>query len=114
MKYIAGSLAMSDEIKASDKKYAIFLIDEAAKEGNTLALTQMGLIMLDGSDSSFDCERASNYFSKESLSLVAFQQRIELAKLGIKQEKYFFSFIKYVQLMMVGYKNAFVNALYLM
>lgn len=31
MKYIAGSLAMSDEIKASDKKYAIFLIDEAAK-----------------------------------------------------------------------------------
>ena len=37
----------------------------------------------------------------------------ELAKIGIKKGLYMFSFIKYVQLMMVGYKNAFINSLYL-
>lgn len=73
----------------------------------------MALVMLDGSDASFDCEKSAEYFSKEALSYKSFQQRIEIAKMGIKNGKYLFSFMKYVQLMMVGYKNSFVNAFYL-
>lgn len=112
LKYLAGSLVLSGEIEGT-KEYAIQLIEEAAKEGNTMAMTQMGILFVDGSDLSFDCSRATEYFSKDALSRKVFQQRIELAKLGMKKGLFMFSFIKYTQLMMVGYRNAFINAMYL-
>lgn len=34
--------------------------------------------------------------------------------MGIKKERFMFSFIKYTQLMMIGYDNAFINGYYLM
>lgn len=76
-------------------------------------MVQMGLLFVDGSDLSYDCMRAVEYLSKEAVSHKIFLQRVELAKIGIKKEMYMFSFIKYVQLMMVGYRNAYINALYL-
>lgn len=112
IKYFIGSLVLADEIRGN-KSTAIILIDEAAKQGNSLALTLMGLIKADGADSSFSCEWSTSYFATEALSHKVFQQKVELSKIGIKAGKFMFSFIKYVQLMMVGYKNAFINSLYL-
>lgn len=52
---------------------------------------------LDGSfDNKFNCEKAVNYFYKSTMMNPVIQRRIEMAKIGIKKEKYMFAFIKYI------------------
>lgn len=62
-KYLIASLVLADEIEGQ-KDIAILLMDQAAKEGNTLALLHMGLLMIEGSDSSFNCEKSADFFAK--------------------------------------------------
>ena len=56
-------MVLSGDIKGL-KKNAIIILEEAAKDGNTMALIQMGLLFVDGSDLNFDCFRAVEFFSK--------------------------------------------------
>ena len=48
-------------------------MEEAVGQGNVMAMTALGLILADGSDISFDCKKAVNYFSNEAFSRYIFQ-----------------------------------------
>lgn len=53
---------VAGEIKG-EKENGIRLMEEAAHQGNIQALSSLGIIFADGSDISYDCKRATQYFS---------------------------------------------------
>ena len=63
LKYLTSTLVLSRDIMG-ETEIAVSLLEEAAKDGNIMAMVQMGLLFVDGADLSYDCFRAVEYFSK--------------------------------------------------
>ena len=72
IKFLVSTLIIAGELKGS-KDSAVRLMEEAVGHGNVMAMTALGLMLADGSDISFDCKKAVNYFSNEAFSRYIFQ-----------------------------------------
>ena len=110
-----GAAIVRGELKGVPQDEGYKILDQAVMQGSTMAKVLLGVLFADGAQGlKFGCDEATKYFAEEALVFPFFKERVISAQLALRRGLFSFAMVKYMELGMIGYENAFINLLYLL